>query len=56
MCYEDFFRRHRREVDESRELWEDFERTQPIVDPKPQAEVSEPERADVREEVTTPER
>ena len=56
MCYEHFFKRRRREVEERRELWEDFDRTQPIVDPEPQAEVSEAERADVREEITAPER
>ena len=56
MCHEHFLRRRRREADESRELWEDFERTQPIVDPEPQPEVSEADRADAREEITTPER
>ena len=56
MCHESFFRRRRREADESRELWDDFERTQPIGDPQPEPKVSEAERADAREEVTTPER
>ncbi len=56
MCYENFFKRRRRDVEESRELWEDFERTQPIVDREPRAEVSEAEPADDREEVAAPER
>ncbi len=56
MCYEHFDRRRRREAEESRELWEEFERTQPIVDREPRAEVGEAERADVHEEITTPER
>ena len=56
MCHEGFLRRRRREVEESRELWEDFERTQPVVDPEPPAEVTDAERADAREELTTPER
>ncbi len=56
MCHERFLRRRHREVEESRELWEDFERTQPIADPEPPAEASEVERADGREEITTPER
>ncbi len=57
MCHERFLRRRRREVEESRELWEDFERTRPVGDPEPPAEVSEAERGDARrEEITTPER
>ena len=56
MCHERFLRRRRREVEESRELWEDFERTQPVVDPEPPAKVPEAARADAREEITTAER
>ena len=56
MCHERFLRRPRREVEESRELWEDFERAQPVVDPEPPAEVTEDEHADAREKITTPER
>ena len=57
MCHERFPRRRHREVEESRELWEDFERTRPVVDPEPPAEVSEAERADAQEEeITAPER
>ena len=56
MCHERLLRRRSREVEESRELWEDFERTRPVVDPEPPAEVTEAERVDAREEITTPER
>ncbi len=57
MCHERFLRRRHREAEESRELWEDFERTRPVVDPEPPAEVTEAERAEARgEEITTPER
>jgi hypothetical protein len=52
MCYERYLRR-RREEDESRELWRDFERTQFVSDPEPPAQVTEPERAEAREEVAT---
>ncbi len=57
MCHERFLWRRDREVEESQELWEDFERTRPIVEPEPPAEVSQAERAEARrEEITTPER
>ena len=56
MCYERYLRRRREEADESRELWQDFERTRPVAEPEPPAEVTEAERAEDREEVTTPER
>ena len=61
MCHERFLRRRDREVDQGRELWEDFERTQPVVETTPRAEVAEAERADAeragaREEITTAER
>lgn len=56
MCHERYLRRRRREAEESRDLWEDFERTQPVAAPEPPAEVSEPERAGAREEITAPER
>ncbi len=49
MCHERWMRR-RREAEESRELWQDFERTRPIADPQRPAEVTEPERAEAREE------
>ena len=56
MCHERLPRRRHRDVEEGRELWEDFERTQPAVEPEPPGEVTEPERTDAREEITTPER
>ena len=54
MCYERYLRR-RRETDESREMWRDFTETRPIDDPEP-PEVTEPEHAEAREEVTSAER
>ena len=56
MCYERYLRRRREEAEESRELWQDFERTRPIADPEPPAEVTEPERAEAREEIGASER
>jgi hypothetical protein len=55
MCYERYLRR-RREEDESRDLWRDFERTVPISDPAPPDEVTEPEPTEARETLATPER
>jgi hypothetical protein len=55
MCYERYLRR-RREDEESRAIWQDFERTTPISDPEPD-EVQEPERSEPeREELTASER
>jgi hypothetical protein len=56
MCYERYLRR-RREDEESREIWQDFERTTPISEPEPR-EAEEAERAepDWAEELTLPER
>ena len=55
MCHERYLRR-RKEADESRELWQDFERTTPIADPEPRTEVTESEPTEAREELTTSER
>jgi hypothetical protein len=55
MCHEWYLRR-RAEEDESREMWRDFERTELIKDPKPPVEVTDPEPAEVREAIATPER
>jgi hypothetical protein len=52
MCHERLWRR-REEAQDSRELWQDFERTRLVVDPEPPPEVTEPERAEAREEITT---
>ena len=54
MCYERYLRR-RREADESHELWRDFAETRPVDDPQPR-EVTEPERAEAREEVGSADR
>jgi hypothetical protein len=54
MCNERYLRR-RREADESREIWQDFMRTQPHEDPEPPVEVTEPEPTEVREAIATPE-
>jgi hypothetical protein len=44
MCHE-WYRRRRQEDEESRAIWQDFERTTPISEPEPD-EVEEPERSD----------
>jgi hypothetical protein len=54
MCNERYLRR-RREADESRELWRDLMETRPIDDPEPR-EVTEPERAETREEIASADR
>jgi hypothetical protein len=46
----------RREEDESREIWHDFEQTRPVADPDRPPEVTEPEPTDVREEIAIAER
>jgi hypothetical protein len=56
MCYERRLRQHPHEVEESRELWQDFERSRPLAEPEAPAEMTEPERAEAPEEVTTAER
>ena len=49
MCYERWMeRRQRQAAEEDRDLWRDFERTRPLVDPEPPAE--EPDRVELREE------
>jgi hypothetical protein len=55
MCHERY-RRRRREVEESREIWQDFARTRPVEDPEPPDEAAEPEATEVREAIATPER
>jgi len=55
MCYEQYDRR-RREAEESRKMWRDFERAEPVLDPDPPDEVSEPERAEAREPAASRER
>jgi hypothetical protein len=56
MCYERYLRR-REEDEESRAIWQDFERTTPISEPAPrdidEPEPAEPERA---EDLTASER
>jgi hypothetical protein len=55
MCHERYLRL-RREADESREVWQDFERTQPVGDaPTPQA-AAEPETAEERDAIAVSER
>jgi hypothetical protein len=44
MCYERHLRR-RREADESRGIWQEFDRTTPVSEPPP-PEVAEPEATD----------
>ena len=56
MCYERYPRRRREESDESRELWEEFERTRPLAGPEPPAEVTEAESTETAEELASSER
>jgi hypothetical protein len=57
MCYERYMRQRRQEAEESRGIWQEFERTTPISDPEPpevaEPDTTEPERA---EKVTASER
>ena len=55
MCYERYLRRHR-EADESREMWIDFERTEPADEPRPVADTTEPAPAEAPETAVTTER
>jgi hypothetical protein len=55
MCYERHLRR-RREEDESREIWHDFEQTRPVADPTDRPKSRSPEPTDVREEIAIAER
>jgi hypothetical protein len=55
MCNERYLRR-RQSAGESREIWQDFVRTEPIDDPEPPREVTEPEPTEVREAIGSPER
>ena len=50
MCYERYLRR-RREADESRDIWQEFERTQLVGDGEPPEEVTEPEPTEAREAI-----
>src|SRR5919198_1712838 len=54
-CYERHLRR-RREADDSRGIWHDFERTRPLPEPERPPEVTELERTDVREEIAIADR
>jgi hypothetical protein len=56
MCHERYLRRRPDESEESRYLWREFERTQPLADSEPRAETADAERAEVDEEVATFER
>jgi hypothetical protein len=55
MCHE-LYRRRGRESDESRAIWQDFERTRLVGDREPREEVSEPKPTEAREEVALSER
>jgi hypothetical protein len=55
MCNE-YYMRRRREEDESRAIWQDFERAEPFAEREPPADVTEPEPTEPREAVATPER
>jgi hypothetical protein len=55
MCHE-LYQRRSREADESREIWQDFDRTRLVGDPEPREEVTEPEPTEAREEAALSER
>ena len=54
MCYERYMRRRREEEDASRAIWQEFERTTPISDSRPEEvselELGEPEPAETAAE------
>jgi hypothetical protein len=54
MCYERYLRR-RREDEESREVWQDFERTTPISEPEPRKDDESERESERVEELTTSE-
>jgi hypothetical protein len=57
MCHDGWmWRRRRQQAEESREMWEDFERTTPLADREREEERPEPERAEAREEIVTTDR
>jgi hypothetical protein len=55
MCYERYLRR-RRETDESREMWNDFEQTRPAANPDASPELTKPERTEAQQEIAIAER
>ena len=55
MCHERYLRQ-RRQADESREIWQDFERTRPVSEPGPPPDVTEPERTEAKEPAAASER
>jgi hypothetical protein len=52
MCYDRYLRRRRQDDEESRAIWQDFERATLISDPQP-PEVVEPETTAEREPAET---
>jgi hypothetical protein len=57
MCHDGWmWRRRRQQAEESREMWDDFERTTPLADREREEERPEPERAEAREEIVTTDR
>jgi len=55
MCHE-WYERHRRDAEESREMWREFDRTRAVRDPEPADEMNDAEPTEVREAVANPER
>jgi hypothetical protein len=55
MCNERYLRR-REDARESREIWQDFVRTEPTEDPERPGDVTEPDPTDAREAIGAPER
>jgi hypothetical protein len=55
MCNE--YYRRRREADESRAIWQEFDQAPPVDEPESPGEVTEPEPTEeLREAIATPER
>jgi hypothetical protein len=50
MCHERYLRQ-RREADENRQIWHDFEQTRPVADPDGPPEVTEPERTEAQAKI-----
>jgi len=56
MCHEWWLRRRERDAEQTREMWLDFERTSPVLEPEAAEEDPQPAQALTREEAVTAER
>jgi hypothetical protein len=55
MCNEYYLRR-RREADETRAIWQEFEGAKPVDEPEPLVEAGEPEPTELRDAIAAAER